>query len=83
MSGGRGRATPCWRATRGQGAYALFRLERPEGGGLPTADLLALTRRAKPGDLPDLGSEAPMAWNIRRLRSLDGKPVALEDIWLD
>jgi GntR family transcriptional regulator len=66
-----------------QGAYALFRLERPEGGGLPTAELIALTRRAKPADLPDLGSAARRAWHIRRLRSLDGCPVAVEDIWLD
>lgn len=67
----------------GAGVYALFRLERPEGGGLPTADLIALTRRDKPADLPDLGSPAQEAWHIRRLRSLDGVPVALEDIWLD
>jgi len=67
----------------GQGAYALFRLERPGGGGLPSAELIALTRRDKPADLPYLGSSAPRAWHIRRLRSLDGKPVAVEDIWLD
>lgn len=66
-----------------QGAYALFRLERVEGGGMPTAELLSLDRREKPRDLPDLGSTAPRAWHIRRLRSLDGNPVALEDIWLD
>jgi GntR family transcriptional regulator len=72
------------REARGaQGTYALFRLERPEGGGLPTAELIALTRRDKPADLPDLGSDAPDAWNIRRLRSLDHRPVAVEDIWLD
>jgi len=66
-----------------QGVYALFRLERPGGGGLPTAELIALARCAKPADLPDLGSEAAMAWNIRRLRSLDHLPVAVEDVWLD
>ncbi len=66
-----------------QGTYALFRLERPEGGGLPTAELIALTRRDKSADLPDLGSDAAQAWNIRRLRSLDHRPVAVEDIWLD
>ena len=66
-----------------QGTYALFRLERPEGGGLPTAELIALTRREKPAGLPYLGSDAPRAWNIRRLRALDHRPVAVEDIWLD
>lgn len=66
-----------------QGVYALFRLERPEGGGLPTAELIALARREKPADLPDLGSPAAEAWHIRRLRALDHRPVAVEDIWLD
>ncbi|PWK62481.1 GntR family transcriptional regulator [Roseicyclus mahoneyensis] len=67
----------------GQAVYALFRLERPEGGGLPTAELIALDHREKPEGLPDLGSTARHAWNIRRLRALDGVPVAVEDIWLD
>ena len=66
-----------------QATYALFRLERLEGGGLPTAEVLAFAHRPKPHDLPDLGSGAPMAWHIRRLRSLDGVAVAIEDIWLD
>lgn len=66
-----------------QGVYALFRLERPEGGGLPTADLIDLQRCDKPDGLPDLGSAARKAWRIRRLRALDHRPVAVEDIWLD
>jgi len=66
-----------------QGVYALFRLERPDGGGLPTADLIALDLRDKPADLPDLGSAAPRAWHIRRVRALDHRPIAVEDIWLD
>ncbi|NKX46076.1 GntR family transcriptional regulator [Roseicyclus persicicus] len=65
-----------------QGVYALFRLERPGGGGLPTAELLSLDRVDKPAGL-DLGSGAAGAWRIRRLRFLDHVPVALEDIWLD
>ena len=49
------------------GAYALFRLERnPQGGGLPTADLLSLTRSEATPDFPD----APHVWVIRRLRRL-------------
>lgn len=66
-----------------QAVYALFRLERPEGGGLPTAELITLNRRDKPQGLPDLGSTARRAWHIRRLRALDGLAVAIEDIWLD
>ncbi|KAA9009355.1 GntR family transcriptional regulator [Histidinibacterium aquaticum] len=61
--------------------YGFFRLERPGGGGLPTAAVLDVTRLAKPSDLPEFG-EGPEAHRIRRLRSLDGTPVALEEIWL-
>ena len=65
------------------GTYALFRLESvPDGGGLPTAELLSLDRMPKPGDLADIGA-APEGWRIRRLRALDGRPVAVEEIWLD
>lgn len=65
------------------GTYALFRLESvPDGGGLPTAELLSLDRMPKPDDLADIGA-APEGWRIRRLRALDGRPVAVEEIWLD
>lgn len=68
----------------GLGTYALFRLEAvPGGGGLPTAQLISLRHCVKPASLPDLGSTAPKAWNIRRLRALNHQPVAIEDIWLD
>jgi GntR family transcriptional regulator len=65
------------------GTYALFRLEAvPGGGGLPTAELLELDTLPKPPDLTDIGSAAT-AYRIRRLRRLDGAPVAVEEIWLD
>ncbi|MEM8629963.1 MAG: GntR family transcriptional regulator [Pseudomonadota bacterium] len=64
------------------GVYAFFRLERPEGGGLPTADVLSVRTCPKPAGAPDFGA-APNAHRIRRIRSLDGLPVALEEIWLD
>jgi GntR family transcriptional regulator len=65
------------------GTYALFRLEAvPDGGGLPTAELLSLDRIPKPDHLADIGA-APEGWRIRRLRALDGRPVAVEEIWLD
>jgi GntR family transcriptional regulator len=47
--------------------YGLFRLELLAGGGLPTAEVLAVE--------PAGGGTA-----IRRLRRLDGVPVAVEDI---
>lgn len=62
--------------------YAFFRLERPDGGGLPRARLLSLDRLAKPAALPAFGRAAE-AWRIRRLRLLDDTPVAAEEIWLD
>jgi GntR family transcriptional regulator len=62
--------------------YALFHLERPGGGGLPTADTLSVDRLAKPADAPPFGP-GPEGHRIRRLRRLDGAVVALEEIWLD
>lgn len=64
------------------GVYAFFRLEKIDGGGLPTAEILSVQRLPKPADLPDFGS-AGDAHRIRRLRRLDGQPAALEEIWLD
>lgn len=66
----------------GIGIYAFLRLEAPGGGGLPTAEVLSLSRQAKPTDAPDFGPSAE-GHRIRRLRSLDGHPAAMEEIWLD
>ena len=61
------------------GVYAFFRLERIEGGGLPTAEVLSVKRVNAPvGDWCD----AETAHRIRRLRRLSGEPAALEEIWL-
>lgn len=62
--------------------YAMFRLELLEGGGLPTAEVLDVTRLQKPQTLPQFGNAAD-GHRIRRLRRLSGKPAALEEIWLD
>jgi GntR family transcriptional regulator len=62
--------------------YAFFRLELPQGGGLPTAEVISVRRLAKPADLPAFGT-APEAHRIRRLRRLSGTAAALEEIWLD
>ncbi|MFV0490432.1 MAG: GntR family transcriptional regulator [Pseudorhodobacter sp.] len=64
------------------GIYGLFRLERPGGGDFPTAEILSAVRLRKPVDLPPFGSSAH-AYRIRRLRRLDGRAVAVEEIWLD
>lgn len=65
-----------------QGIYAFFRLELNDGGGLPTASLLQIEKLAKPEGLPQFGSAAD-AHRIRRLRLLDGRPAAVEEVWLD
>lgn len=62
--------------------YAMFRLERPSGGGLPRARVLAADTAPKPADLPDFGT-ATWATCIRRLRWLDDVAIAVEEIWLD
>ena len=71
---------------RGDGArdpaYAMFRLELAEGGGRPTSRVLGMDVAPKPASLPAIGPSA-LACRIRRLRCLDGRPAALEEIWLD
>jgi GntR family transcriptional regulator len=68
--------------TESSGIYAMFRLELLKGGGLPTARTLSIDRIGKPADLPPFGS-SDEAFRIRRLRSLGGRPAAVEEIWLD
>lgn len=61
------------------GLYSFFRLERPEGGGVPAAETLSVDWLSVPRDLPGLSG---VGHRIRRLRLLDDVPVALEEIWL-
>jgi GntR family transcriptional regulator len=63
------------------GVYAFFRLERIQGGGLPTAEVLDVTRVAA-ADVPGVFGGDTTAHRIRRLRRLSGEPIALEEIWL-
>jgi GntR family transcriptional regulator len=64
------------------GIYGFFRLERIEGGGLPTAEVLSVDRLPKPAHAPAFGP-SDEAHRLRRLRRLDGVPAAIEEIWLD
>lgn len=66
----------------GAGIYAFFRLERLTGGGLPTADVCSVARLGKPRDAPGFGP-SDEGHRIRRLRCLDGRLAAVEEIWLD
>lgn len=62
--------------------YAFFRLELPEGGGLPTAEVLSIDRLPKDPGLPAFGS-SDEGHRIRRLRFLSGAVAAVEEIWFD
>ena len=62
--------------------YSFFRLERPAGGGLPSAFMLDVSSLKKPEDLPSFGS-SKSGHRFRRQRFLDDIPVAAEEIWLD
>ncbi|GGH29489.1 transcriptional regulator, GntR family [Cribrihabitans marinus] len=62
--------------------YAMFRLELPEGGGLPRADILSVETLDKPDDLPRFGRSDRGA-RVRRLRYLNDTVIAVEEIWLD
>jgi GntR family transcriptional regulator len=64
-----------------ESVYAFFRLERVQGGGLPTAEVLSVDRLPKP-EGPRFGPNAE-GHRIRRLRRLDDDVIALEEIWLD
>lgn len=58
--------------------YSFLRIERLEGGGLPTAEVLAIDRLAAPKDAP-----FEVGFRFRRLRFMDSVPAAMEEIWLD
>ncbi len=62
--------------------YAFFRLEKTDGGGLPTAEVLSVARMPKPEGAPAFGTSKD-GHRIRRLRWLDDTPIAVEEIWLD
>ena len=62
--------------------YAMFRIELIEGGGLPTARVLSVDRLSKPAHLPAFGTSSE-GHRIRRLRFLNDRPAAVEEIWLD
>lgn len=69
----------------GKGIYEFFRLELHEGPAIPTALILSLDKLERPKDVPLFNEihKKSFCWRIRRLRFLNQKPVALEEIWFD
>lgn len=60
--------------------YSFLRIERVGGGGLPTADMLAIDHMVAP---KAAGFASPNGFRFRRLRFMDRVPAAMEEIWLD
>lgn len=65
-----------------ESVYAFFRLEKLDGGGLPTAQVLSVDLLDKPDDAPAFGQNR-QGYRVRRVRSLDSTLIALEEIWFD
>ena len=70
------------KVTDATNVYSFFSLESIVGAGLPTAQLISISRQKKPLNTPYFGPDQE-AFCFRRLRFLDDCPAALEEIWLD
>lgn len=60
--------------------YSFLRIERTQGGGLPTAEVLSIDHMAAPAQAK---FQSPNGFRFRRLRFMDTVPAAMEEIWLD
>lgn len=60
--------------------YSFLRIERKQGGGLPTAEVLSIDHLSAPREA---GFTSASGFRFRRLRFMDGVPAAMEEIWLD
>lgn len=60
--------------------YSFLRIERLQGGGLPTAEMLSIEQMVAPRAAQFRG---PNGVRFRRLRFMDDVPAAMEEIWLD
>jgi GntR family transcriptional regulator len=61
--------------------YEFFKLELLDGGGLPTAQVLAFDKVDTPATFR--ASFSSQCYRVRRLRLLNGIPAALEEIYFD
>lgn len=60
--------------------YSFLRIERLQGGGLPTAEVLSIDRMTAP---IQSGFATVDGFRFRRLRFMDKVPAAMEEIWLE
>jgi GntR family transcriptional regulator len=71
-------------ATIGNSVYDFFRLELVRGAGLPTAAVIDFQKIKRPSHVPVLGTQGDATcYRLRRLRSLNAVPVAVEEIYFD
>jgi GntR family transcriptional regulator len=61
--------------------YGFFKLELLRGGGLPTASVIDFQKMETPASFQVTFSK--LCYRVRRLRSLGGLPVAIEEIYFD
>lgn len=76
-----GSGTYVRRTQNTQQIYELFRLELKEGPGLPTAHILDVSLHHDPIELSGKAQLGQRCWRVRRMRFLNQRPVALEEIW--
>ncbi len=75
-----GSGTYVKRAPQGDAIYQFFRLELLTGGGLPSADMVSLDRVECSHVAQQLSGEPAQQWQLRRLRKLNSRAVAAEQI---
>lgn len=75
-----GSGTYVKRAPEGSAIYQFFRLELPEGGGVPSADTVSLKQKRSIEVAHYLSDSPAQQWQLRRLRKLNNRPIAAEQI---
>jgi DNA-binding GntR family transcriptional regulator len=79
-----GSGTYVKQAPVGKSVYEFFRLALRNGEGVPTALILSFQAIDHPSDVPPFGNREPrQCYRVRRLRSLNNTPIALEEIYFD
>jgi DNA-binding GntR family transcriptional regulator len=79
-----GSGTYVKQAPIGKSIYDFFRLALREGEGVPTAIVLSFDAISHPADVPSFGNQSTgLCYRVRRLRSLNNVPIALEEIYFD
>jgi GntR family transcriptional regulator len=68
----------------GKSVYEFFKLELLKNGGLPSATVVDFQKILHPSFVPSFADNKPkFCYRVRRLRSLNAIPVAIEEIYFD